>query len=329
MSNLKDVFRKLNKGKKEEDKARVVSKQPEGFYTKQTTRTGSPFLDIVTHGGYTKGGYNSLVAKGGTAKSSIALLAIREEQKATGKYGVYHDGEGTLDDSYIDRMGVDRDLLIIVRGRNLEEMLDTVEAYSTADDVGIIVIDAIPIYIATSVGEKTAGDNSMAAEARRYTQRMPIIEANCLARHTTLLGLTSFKKDPGMNMGDPRYLPRGNWQETMGNLMISLTKKKYLKDPEGNTIGHILDIRVLKSKLGPYVPTEVHSINFYYYKGFDEYDEYTLIMIMKKIIVQTGGWFSFPNRDAEEVKLNGKPAVIEYMKENPEDFEYLKTFLNE
>lgn len=327
MPNINDVFKKLNKGKKEEDQARTVAKQPDGFYKKTTTSTGSPFLDLVTNGGYTKGGYNSLIAKGGTAKSSLALMAIREEQKATGKYGVYHDGEGTLDDSYIDRMGVDREKLVIVRGRNLEDMLDTVEAYSTADDVGIIVIDAIPIYVATSVEEKSAGDNSMAAEARRYTQRMPIIEANCLARKTTLLGLTSFKGDPGA-MGDPRYLPRGNWQETMGNLMMSLTKKAMIKDENKVTIGHVLDVRVIKSKLTSYDPKVVYSVNFYYDRGFDMVDEYASILISEGIIRQGGAWFSFPNRDAEEVKLNGKDAVVNYLKENKEEFEYLINLLN-
>lgn len=327
MANLKDVLAKLNKGKKDEDQARVASKQPEGFYKKTTTGTGSPSLNKLTNGGYTRGGYNSIIAKGGTGKSSMALLAIREEQESSGKYAVYHDGEGTLDDSYIDRMGVNRDLLIIVRGRNLEEMLDTIEAYSTADDVGIIVIDSIPIYIATSVEEKSAGDNSMAAEARRYTQRMPIIEANCLSRSTTLIGLTSFKDDPG-SMGDPRYLPRGLWQGTMGNLMISLTKKDIIKDGSGKQIGHIIDLRVLKSKLTSYNPKDVYKFNFYYDKGFDAYDEYASVFIQEGIITQGGAWYKFPNRDAEEVKLNGKLAVIDYLKENEEDFNYLMNLLN-
>lgn len=329
MAELKDILKKLNKGKKEEDKSRLVSKQPEGFYEKSTTPTGSPFLDLITNGGYTKGGYNSLIAKGGTAKSSVALMAIREEQKKTGKTGIYHDGEGTLDDSYIDRMRVNRDKLIIERGRNLEDMLDTLELYSTADDVGIIVIDAIPIYIATSVEAKSASDFSMAAEARKYTERMPIIEANCLSRGITLLGLTSFKKDPGVRMGDPRYLPRGNWQETMGNLMLSFTKKAFIKDEDKNNIGHVLDVRIIKSKITSYNPTEIFSVNFYYDRGFDAIEEYVLVMMAKNIIVQGGAWYSFPNKDSEEIKLNGKEAVIEYMKSNQEEFEYLKTLLDE
>jgi RecA/RadA recombinase len=327
MANLKDILAKLNKGKKEEDQARVASKQPVDFYKKTTTGTGSPTLDMITNGGYTRGGYNSIIAPGGTGKSSLALIAIREEQKSSGKYGVYHDGEGTLDDSYVERMGVDKNKLIIIRGRNLEEMLDTIEAYSTADDVGIIVLDSIPIYIATSVEEKSAGENSMAAEARRYTQRMPIIEANCLARRTTLLGLTSFKEDPG-SMGDPRYLPRGNWQKTMGNLMISLTKKDLIIE-EGKNIGHVIDVRVLKSKLTSYNPKEIFKINFYYDSGFNYYDEYSTVLIKEGIVRQGGAWFSFPNRDAVEVKLNGKKAVVAYMKENEEDFKYLMGLLDD
>jgi RecA/RadA recombinase len=328
MSNLKDVLKKLNKGKKEEDYSRLITEQEENFYKKTTTSTGSPYLDMITNGGFTQGGYNSIIADGGTGKTSLALMAIREEQKKTGRFAVYYDGEGTLDDSYIERMGADKSKMLIERGRNLEDMLDNLEAYSTADDVGIIIIDSIPIFIATSVQEKSAGDNSMAAEARRYTQRMPIIEANCLARRITLIGLTSFKKDPGA-MGDPRYLSRGNWQLTMGNLMISLTKKDIIKDQNKNEIGHVLDVRVLKSKIAAYDKKRVYNTNFYYDRGFDAYDEYTDVMVSNGIVMRGGAWYSFPNIDGEEVKFQGKDKVIEYMKENPEDFEYLKTLLNE
>lgn len=328
MADLKDVLKKLNKGKKEEDQSRLVTDQPENYYVKTATGTGSPSIDLITNGGFTRGGYNAIIADGGTGKTSLALMAIREEQLETGKYGVYLDGEGTMNDSYINRMNVDPSKILIERGRNLENMLDQAEAFSTADDVGIIVIDSIPIYIASSVEAKSAGENSMAAEARRYTQRMPIIEANCLARNITLIGLTSFKKDPGA-MGDPRYLPRGLWQYTMGNTMISLTKKDILKDENKLEIGHVLDVRVVKSKMTSYNPKEVYKVNFYYGYGFNMYDEYVTVMIAKGIINQGGAWFSFPDADSVEVKLNGKDKVVSYMKENEKDFQYLKNLLDE
>jgi len=187
--SLNDILKKLNKSRVNEAPIKMAN---ETDLKKRTTSTGSPFLDLVSGGGYAKGGLNLLVADGGTGKSSKALLAIKEEQEATGRIGVYYDGEGTLEDSYIERMGVDRDKLLVVRGRNLEEMLDSVELFSKADDVGVIVIDSIPIFVSSVVEAKTASDNNMAVEARKYTARMPIVEANCMNRDITLIGITSY-----------------------------------------------------------------------------------------------------------------------------------------
>lgn len=326
MARLQDVFKKLNKDKKEEDKIRFASDHKEDYFKKLTTSTSSPFLDMVTNGGYTKGGYNIIVADGGTGKSSLALLAIKEEYLATGRVGVYYDGEGTLDESYMKRMGVTKDMIIYVKDRNLEDMLDTVEAFSTADEVGVIVMDSIPIFVSSVVEAKSAGDNNMAVEARKYTARMPIIEGNASRRNITLIGLTSYKLDPGA-MGDPRKLSRGQWQYTMANLILDLTKKKVFKDKDGKEIGHELDVRIKKSKITSYNAFAVHSVNFYYDYGFNKYDEYTTIFIANDIVKQTGGWFSFPDKDGVEVKINGKAAVIEYMKENTETFETLMKWL--
>ena len=117
-NTLEDVLKKYNKGKENES---VVQMADKTNLKKKTTSTGSPYLDLLTGGGHAQGGFNLIVADGGTGKSSKALLAIKEEQESTGRIGVYYDGEGTLEDSYIERMGVDRSKLLVVRGRNLEE----------------------------------------------------------------------------------------------------------------------------------------------------------------------------------------------------------------
>ena len=327
MAKLTNVLRKLNKDKKEEDKIRLASEQPEGYFVKNTTSTSSPVLDAITNGGFTKGAYNTIVADGGTAKSSIALLAIKEEYEETGRIGLFLDGEGTLDESYMERMGVTKDMIIYIKGRNLEDMLDTAEAFSTTDEVGIIVIDSIPIFVSSVVEAKSASDNNMAVEARKYTARMPIIEGNCMRRDITIIGLTSYKLDPSA-MGDPRKLPRGTWQYTMANLILELTKKETIKDSNGIEVGHVLDCRVKKSKIISYDKFKVYKVNFYYDYGFNKYDEYTTIFIDNDVIKQGGAWFTFYSVDGEEIKLNGKNAVIDYMKENEDTFNNLMNELN-
>ena len=323
---LEETLKKFNKGKENEAVVKMADKTD---LKKRTTSTGSPFIDLLTGNGWAKGGFNLIVADGGTGKSSKALLAIKEEQEATGRIGVYYDGEGTLEDSYIERMGVDRSKLLVVRGRNLEEMLDSVELFSKADDVGVIVIDSIPIFVSSVVEAKSAGENNMAVEARKYTARMPIIEANCMSRDITLLGLTSYKLDPGA-MGDPRKLPRGLWQYTMANLILDITKKELLKDDLKNPIGHVLDVRIKKSKLAPYNPKDVYSVNFYYQGGYNKIEECVLLLLEKGIIHQGGGGnYTYPNRDGEELKARGKEVLMDDLKNDPDTMEYLKSLLNE
>lgn len=320
MGNLTSVLKKLNKGKREEDFSGVLGEKE---LKKVLYSTGSPYLDYLLGGGYPGGGYNTLEASGGTGKSSLALLACNKAIKDKGKYAVYFDGEGTLEDSYINRMGVDRNKLIVERGRSLESMLDKAEAYATANEVGIIVIDSIPIFVSKTVEEKTAQDVTMAVEARKWSARMPVLEGHCMARDITLLGLNAYKLDPGA-MGDPRVLPRGKWQLTMNNVFLSMIKKELILDENKNAIGHKIDVRVKKTKLKGYDPKKVYTINFYYDGGIDEEEEYIRLFLELGLVEKSGGWYSFPNRDGEEVKLQGEEKVIKYLLEDKEDYKFLK-----
>jgi recombination protein RecA len=323
-----DVLKRLNKDKADEDKIKLASNQPEEYFVRSIIPTGSPYLDYKINstlgkGGLVKGSYNMFVGGEGSGKSSLALSTAAQEQKQTGKYVVYFDGEGTVSDSYIDRMGVDRKLFIHISGRNLEEMLDSAQEFSLSNDVGMIIIDSIPIFVSTVIENKSAEDNNMAVEARKFTARMPIIEGNCRSRGIALLGLSFYTLDPGANGGDPRILKRGVWQKLMSNLTVDLSKKDIIKDGNGKPIGHVIEVRLKKSKLQAYDPKEVFRLNFYYDYGFDKFDEYSSVLIEEGIVKQGGAWYTFPNENGEEIKQNGKSKVITYLKENPTTFDFL------
>lgn len=324
MANLADVLKKLNKDKKEEDKISLLKDKREDYFIKKTISTGSPYLDYRLGGGFALGGYNTIIADGGTGKTSIALKAIKDSNERLGKVGMFWDAEGTMEQSYLDRMGVPKEYFLPEKSRNLEYMLDTIEALSTADDIGAIVLDSIPIFVSSVVEAKSAGDNNMAVEARKFTARMPIIEGNCAKRDIAIIGLTSYKLDPGA-MGDPRKLSRGMWQYTMSNVILELTKKEIILDEDKNPIGHKLDVRIKKTKLAPYNPKEVIEVNFYYNGGFNQTEEYARLFCELEIAkVGGGGWTLFPNKDGEEKKVQGMDKFMEYLKANPEDFEFLK-----
>lgn len=322
MATLTEVLNKLNKGKKQEDTYSLLGDK-EVVRTK--TSTGSPYLDYLTGGGFVNGGYNCIVAKGGSGKSSISLLACKDTIERRGKVAVYFDGEGTLDDSYFLRMGINKDNFIHIRHRNLERMLDEAEAFAQADDVGIIVFDSIPIFKSTVIQEKSASDYTMGIEANRLGTRMTFIEGYAIPRDICLLGLQHYKKDPSIMMGDSRVLSRGEWQGTMMNTFIDLTKKKIIYDEDKKVLGHELDVRIKKSKGSAYDSTKVFNVNFYNQGGFNQVDEYAELFCKFDFIKVGGaGWITFPDRNGEEKKLQGTDKFAEYLKANPEDFEFLK-----
>lgn len=325
MADLSEVLKKLNKDKKEEDKVAILGKTK---LVRGTISTGSPYIDYITGGGFLDGGYNTIVAEGGVGKSSMALLACKDVIERKKKYAIYFDGEGTANDSYIDRMGVNRNMLIVKRGRNLEDMLDQAEAFSTADDVGIIVIDSINIFVASSVEAKSAHDNNMTVEARKYGARMPIIEGNCMNRGIGIIGLTSYREKPGA-MGDPRYLSKGAWQITMNNTFLDLTRKKFILDEKKKEIGHKIDVRVKKTKNGTYDPTKVFTVDFYYDGGFNQINEYARLFVELGVATQGGAWITYPNKDGEALKSNGMDQFIEDLKKDSETFEFLKQQLED
>lgn len=325
--SIKDILAKLNKKKSEEDKIKVADKQEESFFKRDIIPTGSPYLNYRINkeagkGGYIKGAFNLLVAGEGTGKTSLALMACANEQKKTGKYAVYYDGEASVTESYLDRFGVDRSKFVYHKGRNLEDMLDNVEEMSKADDVGIIVIDSIPIFVSSVVEAKSAADNNMAVEARKWTARMSIIEGNCNRRGIAIIGISFYTMDLSA-MGDPRTLKRGVWQKLMSNLTLEMTKKDVIKDENKNPIGHIIDVRTKKSKLQAYDAKDAFQINFYYDYGFNQYDEYTQVFIEEGIVLQGGPYYSFADADGVEVKFQGKSALIAHLKTNEQDFQVL------
>ena len=331
MGDISEILKRINKDRAEEDKLKIAKDLPDEYFIRKVVSTGSPYLDYrinreIGKGGLVKGSFNLLIGGEGSGKTSIALLAAANEQRTTGRYVVFYDGEASLNDSYLERFGVDKSKLIYIKGRNLEEMLDTVEALSKADDIGMIIIDSIPIFVSSVVEDKSAEDNTIGVEAKKFSARMAIIEGNCSRRDICLTALTFYTLNPG-SMGDPRVLKRGEWQKYMSNLTLEFTKKELIKDEKGDPIGHVMDVRTKKSKLQEYDAKDVFQLNFYYKYGFNKYDEYTSIFIEEDIIKQSGAWFSFPDKNGEEIKLNGKAKVISFLKENEEDFQRLLTLI--
>jgi RecA/RadA recombinase len=322
--SLEDVLKKLNKGKAEEDKVKTVLDL--GSLNLDFCSSGSAYLDLYMDNKVVPlGAMTLLTGWEGSGKSSIALIMGRELQKKTGKTVVILDGEQTITDSHIERFGLDTSKLVVYRDSVLENMLDTAEAFSQSDDICAIIIDSVKAFYSIAVEAKSAEDYSIGIEAKKFGTRFPIINANCARRGIAFIPINQWRENPGAMGSDPRVLPGGQWNKYMPFTHLDFTKKDLIKDENKNVIGHKLDVRVRKSKAGAFDKKEVITLNFYYGGGFEEKSEYAQIFCETSVAKQGGaGWITFPDRFGEEKKVQGTDKFAEYLKANPEDFEFLK-----
>ena len=64
-----------------------------------------------------------------------------------------------------------------------------------------------------------------------------------------------------------------------------------------------------------------------FWKGFDPIKELVELGLKNKIIEQGGAWFKFTPDGKEEVSLQGKNGVYNYLTQHHEDVEWLRNFI--
>ena len=314
-NNLKDILSKLNKTRDQADQVLLAN---EIDLKAPIIPTGSPTLDYELskesgEGGLQLGRFTLLVGGEGSGKTIIAMRIAARAQKTTGKFVVVFDGEGTMDDSYYERSGLDKSKTYHVKGNNLEDMLNIAEAFSSSDDICMIIIDSIPIFFSTVVESKSAEDNTIGVEAKRFNSRMPIIYGKCNNRNIGIIALTFYKLNPGAMGTDPRVLSRGEWQRFMSALTLDLSKGELIKEEE-KVVGHKLKVRIKKSKQDSYDPKSMFEITLFYSRENDYVAEFVSILIDKGVIQRGGAWYTLPDGQ----KLQGEKSVVDFYKDNPE-----------
>lgn len=328
MPNLDEVLKKLNKGKAEQDQIKKVSDIDS--LNLQFSSSGSAYLDYYMNNQVVPNGAMTLLTGWeGSGKTTLSLIKAKKLQdKYPNKTVVVFDGEQTITDSHIERCRLDKNRIIVYKDSVLENMLDSAEAFSQSEDISGILIDSVKAFYSVAIEAKSAEDFSIGVEAKKLGTRFPIINANCARRGIAFIVLNQWRENPGVMHGDSKVLPGGQFNKYMPFTHLDFTKKDLIKDKEGNVIGHKLDVRIKKSKAGAFDKKEVITLNFYYEGGFNEIDEYAQIFCETNFVKSGGaGWITFPDRFGEEKKVQGTDKFAEYLKSNPEDFEFLKAQL--
>jgi recombination protein RecA len=333
VNNIKDLEKILGKIETVESLASV-----------EVMPTGLMGLDSkVLHGGLPRGRYIELYSKESSGKSTVALFLVSMVQKLGGRC-VWFESEGTLTKEYAEQCGVDTSSLEIVRDFTTgEDCLYKVKQRLALDIYDLIVLDSntklIPEYLREAKAEKHSQyDNLQAAKMNadffRSLSGFEIRDINGnLIKSDKVYFQGTTRKETWHKLSDKKTCmvfifhavddlsalspgavttAGGGASKFEASIRLALKLRGTEKDSKGNLIYKKIDVIAPKNKMGP--PFGYTRLLLYTDGRIEEEcgDEILIDLgINKKIIEQSGGWFTIGTE-----RFQGKKATIAYINNN-------------
>ena len=140
--------------------------------------TGSLGLDLALGiGGYPRGRVVEIYGPESSGKTTLAIHAIAEAQKAGG-IAAFIDAEHAFDRFYAENLGVNIDELIIAQPDSGEQALEITDNLIRSGAIDIIVIDSVAALTPKSEIEGEMGDSKMGLHARLMSQALRKLTAS-------------------------------------------------------------------------------------------------------------------------------------------------------
>ena len=157
--------------------------------------SGSIGLDIAMGvGGYPKGRIIEIYGPESSGKTTLAIHAIAEAQKAGGIAAII-DAEHAFDPGYATKLGVDINELLISQPDNGEQALEIADNLIRSGAVDIIVIDSVAALTPKAEIEGEMGDSKMGLQARLMSQALRKLTANINRTKTCVIFINQLREE--------------------------------------------------------------------------------------------------------------------------------------
>lgn len=199
---LKVLNAVLDKIEKDFGKGAVMRMSSDKVEEVAVIPSGSITLDMALGvGGYPKGRVVEIFGPESSGKTTLALHAIAEAQKAGG-LAAFIDAEHAFDRSYAQALGVDVDNLLISQPDNGEQALEIADSLIRSSAIDIIVIDSVAALTPKAEIEGDMGESKMGLQARLMSQALRKLTAS----------ISKTKNGLHLHQPAPRQDRRGIWQ---------------------------------------------------------------------------------------------------------------------
>ena len=269
-------------------------------------------LDVALGiGGYPKGRIVEIFGPEGSGKTTIALCAVAEAQKAGG-IAAFIDAEHALDPRLAKTLGVDIENLYLAQPDSGEQALYILDQMVRTGAVDIIVVDSVAALTPQAEIDGRIGESQMGLQARLMSYSLRrlasiIAKTNCIVIFINQLrALIS----TGYAQGPSETTTGGRALKFYASIRLEVRRGKKLEKSDV-TIGHELYLKVVKNKLAP--PFRTAHASLIYGKGIPVGVAVVDMAIDYEIIGKKGSWLTYKG----ETIGQGKETVAKFLAENP------------
>ena len=294
---LKALQAAMDKIEKSFGKGSIMKMGDESVEQVEVIPTGSIGLNVALGvGGYPRGRIIEIYGPESSGKTTLAIHAIAEAQKAG---------------------GIAAFNLLISQPDNGEQALEIAEQLIRSSAIDIIVVDSVAALTPKAEIEGDMGDNKVGLQARLMSQALRKLTAAVSKTRTTCIFINQLREKIGVMFGNPETTTGGNALKFYASVRLDIRGSQAIKNGD-EVIGKQTKVKVVKNKVAP--PFRRAEFDIMFGEGISRAGEIIDLGAELGIIKKSGSWFSY-----NETKIaQGRDAAKQVILDNPELAEELE-----